>query len=65
MTFSCIKVSMICNKWYKSFKNEVLQRTEDEDKRNFSLRWRRFGLDVIDLMELDPRWRLLEYVSNF
>ena len=23
------------------------------------------GLDVIDLMELDPRWRLLDYVSNF
>ena len=23
------------------------------------------GLDVIDLMEFYPRWRLLEYVSNF
>ena len=45
------------------WKNKRLQNTQDEDKRNFISRWSLL-LSYQDVMEFDPMWRLLEYVSN-
>ena len=45
------------------WKNKILRNTQDEDKRNFISRWSLL-LSYQDVMEFDPGWRLLEYVSN-
>ena len=45
------------------WKNKILQSTQDEDERNWSSGWNRL-LSYQDVMEFNPRWRLLKYVSN-
>ena len=39
------------------WKKKILQSTQDEDEKEFQFK-------VESIMEFDPRWRLLEYVSN-
>ena len=62
------------NKWYQSFKLKISGITKDYKEHKMKIKgilvqgevdcslikisW------VIDFMEFDPRWRLLEYVTN-
>ena len=45
------------------WKNKILRNTKYEDKRNFISRCSLL-LSNQDVMEFDPKWRLLENASN-